>query len=184
MEQLPASALLGGLKNEPTGTHGSRTIMLKELQALLNAEVNDSVISGYRNAIVEMNILQKATVTTRRESFRRLQFNGFDAGHGAHDHLVKGITTAYGSFNSGKRRGIWVPSWPGGYPFQPNDHATGVGRAPPARRAGHRPRKLSSRNCHRECPGQEHDGDTRKVATALKGTLWTFAGYSPVSVSG
>ena len=70
---VPDAALHWGLMNDPVGTHGSRTIMLRELRQLLGADVAGGDLDAYRDAVVGGNVLQKATVTTRKESFRRLR---------------------------------------------------------------------------------------------------------------
>ena len=70
---VPKEALGSGFMNEPVGTHGSRTIMLKELRLLLSACPTSTDYEGFRAAIVKENVLLKNTVTTRKESFRRLR---------------------------------------------------------------------------------------------------------------
>jgi hypothetical protein len=69
----PAPALMYGFVNETTGTHGSRTIMLKELRLLFAACPRPTTYEQFRAAIVGDNALLKSTETTRRESFRRLR---------------------------------------------------------------------------------------------------------------
>lgn len=71
--QVPEGALQYGFMNDPVGTHGSRTIMLKELRLLLSSCPRPADYEGFRLAIVEENVLMKNTVTTRKESFRRLR---------------------------------------------------------------------------------------------------------------
>lgn len=73
MLTVPEIALAYGLFNEPIGTHGSRTIMLSELRLLLAACPRPTSYEGFREAIVEDNVLLKNTVSTRKESFRRLR---------------------------------------------------------------------------------------------------------------
>lgn len=70
---VPDSGLDFGFMYDPVGTHGSRTIMLRELRQLLGAEVDGDELASYRGAIVDGNVLLKSTVTTRKESFRRLR---------------------------------------------------------------------------------------------------------------
>lgn len=70
---VPDSALDCGFLNNPVGTHGSRTIMLKELRMLLEACPRPTDYEDFRTAIVENNVLLKNTVATRKESFRRLR---------------------------------------------------------------------------------------------------------------
>lgn len=73
MIRVPESASRYGFSNEPAGTHGSRTIMLSELRTLLDACPLDATYADYQQAIVEENVLAKQTVTTRKESLRRLR---------------------------------------------------------------------------------------------------------------
>jgi hypothetical protein len=71
--EVPDSALKAGFLNEPIGTHGSRTIMLRELSRLMAACGPGASPEDYREAIVEQNVLVKATLSTRKESLRRLR---------------------------------------------------------------------------------------------------------------
>ncbi len=71
--QVPAPASEFGFVNEPVGTHGSRTMMLAELRLLLAACQMSASLEEYRSAIVDENVLLKKTVTTRKDSFRRLR---------------------------------------------------------------------------------------------------------------
>lgn len=71
--EIPQAALRYGFMNDPVGTHGSRTIMLKELRLLLSACPRGTDYEGFRRAVVENNVLLKNTETTRKESFRRLR---------------------------------------------------------------------------------------------------------------
>jgi len=73
MQNIPSDALVYGFVNNTVGTHGSRTIILAESRALLAACPASSTIDAYRVAVVDDNVLLKRTVTTRRESFRRLR---------------------------------------------------------------------------------------------------------------
>ena len=70
---LPDAAITYGFYNAPVGTHGSRTIMLKELSRLFEMCPRSAGYDQYREAIVTDNALLKNTETTRRESFRRLR---------------------------------------------------------------------------------------------------------------
>jgi hypothetical protein len=70
---IPEPALQYGFVNEAVGTHGSRTIMLKELRLLFDSCPPGTDYEGFRRAIVEDNVLLKRTDTTRKESFRRLR---------------------------------------------------------------------------------------------------------------
>jgi hypothetical protein len=71
--EVPEPALALGFANDPVGTHGSRTIMLKELKLLLDACPPGTTYEEYRDAIVDDNVLLKKTLSTRKESFRRLR---------------------------------------------------------------------------------------------------------------
>lgn len=55
------------------GAHGSRTMMLAELDAVLSAVPVGVSIADYRDAILQRNVLGKATLSTRKESLRRLR---------------------------------------------------------------------------------------------------------------
>jgi hypothetical protein len=70
---LPATSLRYGFVNDTVGTHGSRTIMLRELRLLFAACPRATEYAAFRAAIVDENVLLKNTATTRRESFRRLR---------------------------------------------------------------------------------------------------------------
>lgn len=71
--QLPNSSLSYGFLNDPVGTHGSRTIMLKELRLLLAAGPRPTSYEEFRTAVTQHNVLLKNTAATRQESFRRLR---------------------------------------------------------------------------------------------------------------
>ncbi|MGB4227489.1 MAG: hypothetical protein WBJ68_12730 [Candidatus Dechloromonas phosphoritropha] len=62
-----------GLKFSSGGAHISRTMMLAELEAVLGAVPIGSGAADYRDAILQRNILDKATDSTRKESLRRLR---------------------------------------------------------------------------------------------------------------
>lgn len=69
-----SSALQGfGMKFSSGGAHISRTMMLAELETVLNSVPLGSSVGAYQDAIVVRNILAKATESTRRESLRRLR---------------------------------------------------------------------------------------------------------------
>src|SRR5262245_25249169 len=55
------------------GTHTSRTIMLRELRALLTACPLDADVPEYRKAILEANVLAKKSESTRLRSLRYLK---------------------------------------------------------------------------------------------------------------
>src|SRR5262245_33744328 len=71
--QVPQEALTFGFKNDPIGTHISRTIMLADLRILLGACKPTAAVEVYRSAVVDENVLLKPTLTTRRRSFWRLR---------------------------------------------------------------------------------------------------------------
>lgn len=71
--EIPAAALEYGFVNNPVGTHGSRTIILEELRLLLKACPGDADYEQYKHAIIDDNVLFKRTLTTRKESVRRLR---------------------------------------------------------------------------------------------------------------
>ena len=62
-----------GFRLGAKGTHSSRTIMLAELKAVLEATPVDAARADYTSAIVEGNCLSKATVATRHISGQRLR---------------------------------------------------------------------------------------------------------------
>lgn len=61
-----------GFRFGAIGTHTSRTMMLEELTLLLEAQPADTRREKYAQAIIEENILGKATTATRRLSNQRL----------------------------------------------------------------------------------------------------------------
>ena len=67
-----SQAVLWGFHNSKSGTHTSRTIMLRELSHLLEIVPPDAKRKAYANAIVVDNCLGKRTVTTRRKSLQHL----------------------------------------------------------------------------------------------------------------
>lgn len=70
---IPETAISYGFIIDGLGAHGSRTIMLKELELLFAACPPTTSIEGYRSAILNDNVLLKQTESTRKESFRRLR---------------------------------------------------------------------------------------------------------------
>lgn len=68
-----AGAVAAGFRFGHVGTHTSRTIMLKELSAVLAAVPRNGKPEEYRAAIVEDNCLGKQTVSTRRLTLQRLR---------------------------------------------------------------------------------------------------------------
>jgi hypothetical protein len=69
--QTPTT-LKAGLRFGGKGTHTSRTMMLAELEELLRTRPADTPHAGYVAAVVEDNLLGKATEATRRLSIQRL----------------------------------------------------------------------------------------------------------------
>ena len=62
-----------GFKLSEGGAHISRTIMLEEISRLLISVPAGASIEDYRRAVVEENLLGKATETTRQKTFRHLR---------------------------------------------------------------------------------------------------------------
>ena len=69
----PESARRAGFRFGDGGTHTSRTIMLAELDDLFAAVGPDAARADYLAAIVEENVLGKATIATRRSTGQRLR---------------------------------------------------------------------------------------------------------------
>lgn len=70
---VPPSAFRAGFRNEPVGTHTTRTIMLIELRELLGAARLGSEYSCHQRAALELNAVHKAARATRVKTFRRLR---------------------------------------------------------------------------------------------------------------
>jgi len=68
-----AALIAFGLKFSSGGAHISRTMMLAELGAIMDNVPRGSGVVDYREAILQRNVLDKATDSTRRESLRRLR---------------------------------------------------------------------------------------------------------------
>ena len=62
-----------GFRSGDRGTHGSRSIMLDDLQHVLNATPPDTRYEGYRVAIMGDNVLGKGTASTRLWSWKKLR---------------------------------------------------------------------------------------------------------------
>ena len=62
-----------GLKFSSGGAHISRTMMIKELGALLASVPQGSGVGDYREAILHQNVLGKTTDSTRQKSLRHLR---------------------------------------------------------------------------------------------------------------
>jgi len=75
----PVLARNAGFIDGSASPHVTRTIMLPQLRTLLGACAPQFERSGYRNAVVDDNVLLKATATTRRKTFIVLgQLYGLD----------------------------------------------------------------------------------------------------------
>ena len=61
-----------GFRVADSGPHTSKTLMVKELEALLAAVPVEAPAKAYRAAIVEENVLGKRTLSTRKETASRL----------------------------------------------------------------------------------------------------------------
>jgi len=73
-ELAPHPALrAAGLRFGDKGTHTSRTIMLAELADLLAAVAPGADRDAYAKAIIDENVLGKATIATRRLTYQRLR---------------------------------------------------------------------------------------------------------------
>ena len=66
-------AIEAGLSNGPDTAHNSKTMMLPELRALLGAVRSDADPAEYREAAVDLNVMDKATVSTRVKTFHYLR---------------------------------------------------------------------------------------------------------------
>lgn len=62
-----------GLKFSSGGSHISRTMMLAELEAVLAAVPVGSSVADYQAAILQLNVLDKTTDSTRQKSLRHLR---------------------------------------------------------------------------------------------------------------
>lgn len=70
--RVDARAVKAGLRFGDRGVHTSRTIMLAELGELLAAVPPEADRAGYAAAVVDENVLGKATAATRRGTNQRL----------------------------------------------------------------------------------------------------------------
>jgi hypothetical protein len=68
IESFVASLVLGDFR-----THASRTMMLSELELLLDAVPPDASPEDYRQAVLDENVLLKGAATTREKSLRHLR---------------------------------------------------------------------------------------------------------------
>lgn len=70
---LPERAVRFGCSNTLSGVSTSRTFMSKEMSLLLDATLPQASIDIYRQAIVDENVLNKASMQTRGKTFRFLR---------------------------------------------------------------------------------------------------------------
>ena len=70
---VPRNAESYGFRIDPTGTHLSSTLRLEELEILLSEFPATETASAYREAILDLNVLRKRTVASRRKAFDRLR---------------------------------------------------------------------------------------------------------------
>jgi len=76
---IPESANQYGFITSGMGAHTGRTIMFRDLYALLGVGSSESSLEDYRNSILTENVLLKPTESARNEAFRRLkQLYGLD----------------------------------------------------------------------------------------------------------
>lgn len=66
---IPDAALRHGFSNARSGVVTSRTLMLADLQRLLDALAPIASVEDVRSAVVDDNVLRKPTDATRRKSF-------------------------------------------------------------------------------------------------------------------
>lgn len=69
---IPEDAHAFGFAINPIGTHTSKTMMLAEFSRLLAASLPETGYAELRRLVVEDNATLKATVVTRKDTFRRL----------------------------------------------------------------------------------------------------------------
>lgn len=69
---ITEGALGYGFVISPIGTHTSKTMMLTELSRLFAASLPEIGYAELRRLVVEDNVTLKATVVTRKDTFRRL----------------------------------------------------------------------------------------------------------------
>ena len=72
-EEHTARALRFGFRFGKRGTHGSRSVMLSVLRSLLAATPPEASYEDYRSAILEDNVLGKATASTRLWTWKKLR---------------------------------------------------------------------------------------------------------------
>jgi hypothetical protein len=73
VDLIPPQALAHGFVNTPVGSHTSRTIVLQDLRDLLAIYPPSTSYDAYRVAIVDENVLQKRTRSSRIRGLRQLR---------------------------------------------------------------------------------------------------------------
>src|SRR5689334_3122493 len=71
--EVSDQAVRGGLSNSRAGSHTSKTMMLRELRALLAAAPGPASPQEYASAVIEGNVLDKATSATRAKTLLHLR---------------------------------------------------------------------------------------------------------------
>jgi len=66
-------AVAAGFKFGMNGPHSSRTVMLEDLRVLLGRSPPEASLADFRRVVVDENLLNKKTGSTRRETLRRLR---------------------------------------------------------------------------------------------------------------
>jgi hypothetical protein len=69
---IPESSEQYGFRRIPVGTHGSKTMMLRELSLLFAASTPDTPYAELRRLALDENVLLKDTASNRKEVFTRL----------------------------------------------------------------------------------------------------------------
>jgi hypothetical protein len=89
---IPKTMEFFGFSANETGGHMGRSMMLRELEALVRALPEDADIAAYKTAILDDNLLGKPTYSSRGESFKRLlQLYGLDPSRALFRILRKGV---------------------------------------------------------------------------------------------
>jgi len=79
-----------GFRDGDRGVHSSRTIMLAELEMLLDQALPEMTMVDYRRLVVQDNVLRKPTNTTREHTVRKLKaLYGLDPRLPAYRALVR-----------------------------------------------------------------------------------------------
>ena len=70
---IPLSAQLGFSKAGANGCHSARSMMFQEMRLLVRAMPVDIAASDFKRAIIDDNILEKPTLSSRKKSFSHLR---------------------------------------------------------------------------------------------------------------